>query len=464
MIRKKIVGTLLPMTALVSKSAPEGTFKAGEKFVDWLSKSEQNAWRVLPLHQTELEKGSKTKHVPSPYKGYGVGLDPRFLSNEPLILDDKKLYEFVNENNYWLESYTLFCALRDYFGTDAWSEWPEKIRSRDEETMSKWTEKLSVQINNHLIEQAKLHFAYQKLQKRAVEKKISLIGDMPFYLGLNSPLVWRYQYLFDLDENGLPLRVSGVLVGIKSYFGRQIWGHPLYKWQDSTLLPELEKLFQIRLKYLASLFSLIRLDHAKGFFYYGAIHLSNQRLDKYLVGPGSKFLDKLIRFSKKEKLKIYAEDTGDMLIELRQYLRLHRLPGVKIFRFAYNDKRKIFSNQYLKIDKYPVNTVAYTTTHDTESLLGYLEKLTNLEIKTLMKKMNFIKCFSLTEFAEFIRNTVINSPAKIVLIPLQDWLLTTERINVPGSEKEIDDPNWQYRMSVAIEDLPTGKELFLSQF
>jgi 4-alpha-glucanotransferase len=57
--------------------------------------------------------------------------------------------------------------------------------------------------------------------------------------------------------------------------------------------------------------------------------------------------------------------------------------------------------------------------------------------------------------ATTIRNKIIKSPAKIVIIPLQDWLLTTERINVPGTEKEINDTNWQYQMSVAIEDLPT---------
>lgn len=461
-MRKKIVGTLLPMTSLVSKSTAEGSFAAGAKFVDWLAKSGQSAWQVLPLHQTELQKGSKTKHVPSPYKGYGVGLDPRYLSNETVALNDQMVLEFVKENNYWLESYTFFCALRDYFGTDTWSEWPESIRSRDPEIMNKWKDKLSTQIHKHLMTQAQLHFAYQKLQMNASDKKIALIGDMPFYLGLNSPLVWRYQHLFDLDPLGIPLAVSGVLVGIKSHFGRQIWGHPLYKWQDPTLLPELEQLFKIRLKYLASLFNLIRFDHAKGFFYYGSINLHNHRFDKYLVGPGSKLLDKLIRFSVKEKLNIYAEDTGDRLIELRKCLRLHKLPGVKIFRFAYNDKRKIFSDQYLKIDKYPVNTVAYTTTHDTESLLGYLEKLTDLEIETLKQKMSFSETSNLYDFAKFIRKSVIESPAKIVLIPLQDWLLTTDRINVPGSEKVIDDPNWQYKMNVAIEDLPTGKELFLS--
>jgi 4-alpha-glucanotransferase len=161
----------------------------------------------------------------------------------------------------------------------------------------------------------------------------------------------------------------------------------LYKWQDKTLLAGIYQLFQIRLRYLAHFYDLIRFDYANGLFVYGIIDLKDNTLDRYEMGPGRPFLEKLIKGARNLNLKIYAEDTGINLGELRNCLRTHHLAGIKIFRFAYNEKRKIFVDMYLKISQYPVNTVAYTTTHDTEPLLAYLEKLSSLEVDELMKKL-----------------------------------------------------------------------------
>jgi 4-alpha-glucanotransferase len=259
--------------------------------------------------------------------------------------------------------------------------------------------------------------------------------------------------LFDIERSGELIRVSGVLKGAKSHFGRQIWGHPLYKWQDKSLVSGLYKLFEIRVRYLASLYNYVRFDHAKGLFAYGVIDLIDHKRDTYLVGPGRPILEKIIKFARSKKLKIYAEDTGDKLKDLRSCLHIHHLPGVKVFRFAYNEKRRVFTDQYLHISSYPKNTVAYTTTHDTEPLRSYLEKLSTAELTVLTKKLHLKNPLTIVNLAKIIRDKVIKSPAKIVLIPLQDWLLTTDRINTPGTEKVKNDQNWGYKMTVAIEDL-----------
>jgi 4-alpha-glucanotransferase len=447
----------------VSKTEKPGTFAAGEKFIDWLVKSKQLAWQMLPLHETQLQKGSKSKHVPSPYKGYGIGLDPSYLKNDAPIPADGEINKFVKENKYWIHGYTLFCALRDHFGTDNWSKWPREIRKRENKALVKWQNKLAPAISKHVRVQVQLHLAYQVLQEKAQDNNILLIGDMPFYLCLNGPLVWEYQNLFEIEQSGVPLRVSGagvVSLGNNSHFGRQIWGHPLYKWQRPDMFLGIYKLFKVRLKYLKGLYKLARFDYANGLFIYGVINLSNRNLDSYEEGPGARFLEKIIKYSRRQHLALYAEDTGIQLADLRSCLRSHHLPGIKIFRFAYNEKRKEFHDQYLKIYRYPVSTVAYSTTHDTETLLGYLEILSNIEIIALAKKLHYNKSLNLKIFASWIRDKIINSKAKIVLIPLQDWLLTTERINIPGTEKEINDTNWQYQMSVAIENLPI--EVYLS--
>lgn len=454
MTKTKILGTLLPMTALVSKSVLPGTFQAGHKFVDWLVKSKQSAWQLLPLHENQLERGSTTKHVPSPYKGYGIGLDPRYLSDNDPLLSEDELQNFIQDNQYWVKEYVLFCSLRDHFGTDNWSEWPDDIRQRNIAALIKWRKKLVPEMDNHLRTQAQLHLAYERLHEKARENSVLLSGDMPFYLSMNSPLVWQYQYLFDIESSGQLMSVSGVLQGQRSHFGRQVWGHPLYLWQDKDSLEGIYRLFEIRLKYLARFYDLIRLDYANGLFVNGVIDLSDNRLDRYQNGPGRPFLEKLIKSARKLKLRIYAEDTGINLKELRNCLHRHRVAGIKIFRFAYNEKRKLFVDMYLKVSQYPVNTVAYTTTHDTEPLMGYLENLSDLEISNLAMKLRLNKSLPVTDLAKAIRTKVVESPAKIVIIPLQDWLLTTDRINIPGTEQEIGDTNWQYKMNVVIEGLP----------
>ena len=454
-LKRKRIGTVLPVTSLVSKTTEDGTFYAGEKFIDWLVKSKQNAWQVLPLHQTQLEKNSSTKHIPSPYKGYGIGLDPIFLTKESRDPSDKELAGFIKNNNYWLDNYTLFCSLRDYFGTDRWSKWPTDIRNRDKNSIKKWQEKLNKEINKHTIIQAQLYFSYKKLQKKASKNEIILIGDLPLYLGLNSPLVWQFQDLFEINEDGKLEKTSGVIKSKKSYFGRQVWGHPLYKWQEEKLIHKLEKIFKIRLRYLANLFDWVRLDHAKGLFVYDSIDLKGEKLDKPLKGPGTEFLGKITSFAHQQNLNIYAEDTGGKLKELRECLKYNKIPGIKIFKYSYDEKKKKFTNQYLEIDKYHSNTFAYTTTHDTETLISYLQKLSKTEINILTKKINIQETADIKLLAKLIINKVINSPAKTVIIPIQDWLYTTDRINTPGTEKEIDDSNWQYKMTTPIEDLPT---------
>ena len=114
------------MTAL-----PGGMNDAG-KFLLWLRNTGQTAWQMLPIHETSLEINSKTKHVPSPYKGYGVGIDPsltpiNWKKRRPTKIE---LQNFRSKNQAWLPDYALFIALRNYFGSDQWPTWPLDIRQR----------------------------------------------------------------------------------------------------------------------------------------------------------------------------------------------------------------------------------------------------------------------------------------------------------------------------------------------
>jgi len=152
---------------------------------------------------------------------------------------------------------------------------------------------------------------------------------------------------------------------------------------------------------------------------------------------------------------LFAEDSGDRLKGLRDTLKSFNIPGVRILRFAYNEKRRKLTKRYADINHYPINTFAQTTTHDTETLLGYLNILSVEEKKLLSVNCNVRFGKDNKTFAKRLRTAVVSSSAKTVIIPIQDWLLSTERINIPGTEKIVGDTNWQYRIPVSIENLPS---------
>lgn len=459
----KIIGTLIPVTALYSSknsTQPAGNFEDGLLFLDWLKKTHQSAWQMLPLHETQLQTNSSTKHVPSPYKSYGIGLDPNYLpKTHSLVLpteDQKK--DFILKNRTWIDDYALFCALRDYFNTDNWIKWDTGLRQRNKTVLELWREKLARQIDHYITLQWQLEQSYLKMKNKAASLGITLIGDLSFYVSFNSPLVWAHQAVFQIPEDGKLQYVSGIPNSPSSHFGRQVWGHPLYNWGTKDQEKKVVDFWKMRLGFQARLFDLVRLDHAKALFTYGVINLKNADGDTSQIGPGAHILNELVEYSRSIGLSIFAEDSGDKVTKLRECLKRMKIPGIKIFRFAFNEKRKKINKEYSDVSRYRPNSVAYTTTHDTETLLDYLQKLTLKQKYLLALSSGIVYHPNNKIFAELLRNAVITSPAHTVILPIQDWLLTTERINIPGTEHPTHDTNWQYRLALPVEQLPQVNE------
>lgn len=456
---KKTIGTFVPLTALRTNTAPgeTGTFAAGLAFLDWLEKTGQTAWQMLPLHEMHLEPGSTTVHVPSPYKGYGVGLDPKLFSFHMSVPNPSSddIDEFLSLHKAWLPDYCLFVVLRDRLKTDRWTSWPHDILTRSPSSITNVKRALDADIRRVLTAQWKLHQQFHELRDKAHRLGIALVGDLPFYIPLQSPLVWSKQQIFCIEDNGQLLRVSGIPDGPFSHFGRQIWGHPLYRWDRPDRAASITSLWKTRLAYAASLFDLIRLDHARGFYLYGSIDHNNADRDAFLVGPGMTLLSEIVSFTRSIGLDLFVEDSGDRTTDLRRDLTQLGIPGMKIFRYALTTRgEERYFPQYAEPHLYPKNSVAVTTTHDTETLVGYLATLTTKQKQKLSRGAKVAYTVDDRDLAVHLRHALIDSPAETVLIPIQDWLLSAERINVPGTEKEINDPNWRYVLATPVEDLP----------
>lgn len=452
--QKKIMGTFVPLTALSSlyvSQKDQGTFAVGEPFLKWLIKTHQSAWQLLPLHEPQLEKGSTFKHVPSPYKSYSIGLDPKYLPSDFACQQPTRgqLEGFITTHSEWITDFALFCSLRDHFKTDDWRQWESGIRKRTAEAIAFWTKKLQKEIDAYILLQWQLHTAYAALREKAHSLGVILVGDIPYYPSLQSPLVWAHQDVFTIENDGRLRYVSGIPNTSGAFFGRQVWGHPLYNWDEQE---KVIAFWEMRIRYQAELFHHVRIDHAKAFFSYGVIDITNEKNDHYKNGPGRKVFEQLITFCKKNNVTVFAEDSGDRVELLRKVLKEFSVPGIKIFHFALKENAVIPT--YAHVSDYPANCVAYTTTHDTETLLGYLQSLSEVQKKKLAEVVRIKYEVDERSLAKEIRSALLSSPAQMVIIPIQDWLLTTDRINIPGTEKEVGDTNWQYKVSIPIEKLP----------
>lgn len=445
---KKRLGTLAPLFSLRSfKNIPKdrGTFATGEAFLVWLQKTNQSLWQFLPLHTTELEPNA-SKHISSPYKGYGIGLDPKYLPEEfaTIIPTSRQKEDFIIANREWIKDYGLFCALRDYFHTDDWRTWGENLRVRDPEVLSRWSSALALEIDHHIRVQWQLHEAFAKLQRKAQNLDVALSGDFPFYLSLHSPLVWTHQSAFDIHGDQALQIVSGVTDIPPSFFGRQVWGHPLYNWESKEHRSGILSLWKLRLRYMSKLFSYLRFDYAEAFYHYGAMSSVHPHEDHDRKGPGSIVFEELVRFAHELGLYVFAEDSGTQPAEMRTSLNSLKCPSIRIFRFTSGESIHVISEL----------SVVYTTTHDTETLLSYTQSL-SIERK---KHISHVAGISYDQddkaLARKLRNAVIASPAQTVIVPIQDWLLTTERINTPGTETAMSDPNWRFEVKIPIEEFP----------
>lgn len=453
---KKVIGTSIPLFSLKSEKTTQlknGNIEDGILFIDWLAKTKQKIWQMLPINETQLIPGLK-KHVNSPYKGYGIGIDPKYLSNPNRKPDQNTLNIFIKENEYWLTDYSLFCALRDEFGTDNWTKWSKDIKDRDKASIEKWKSILKKEMEKYTLLQWKLYTEFEKLKLKTKEKGIKLAGDLQFYLPLNSPLVWKYQKLFAINSDGSLRTVSGIPHKENAMYGRQVWGHPLYKWNYKDFNKQINDLFILRIRNLANLFDMIRIDHANGFFSFGVININNPRHDYSASGPGISTFKYLVKKAMSLGLLVYAEDAGYDLEYLRTAMHELSVPGIRVLRCAYDNEHNLFSQEHADIHNYPANCVAYTSTHDTETLSAYIQ---NLNTDQRLKLAEMLKIGYSPDYNKMVTNlisAVLNSKANYIIIPLQDWLSTTERINTPGTEKNHHDPNWNYRMTPRIEDLP----------
>ncbi len=404
-------GILMPVFSLPGKYGI-GTFgREAYSFVDFLKKSGQTYWQLLPLNPTN--------YGDSPYQSFSSAAgNPYFIDLELLIkdgllteedvagvdfgsdpgtIDYGKLYEnrlpvlrkafsrfvpgpafagFCAKQGDWLEEYALFMAIKDARDGVSWREWPEALKRRDAATLAAFRESHQTEIGFYQWLQFTFFTQWHDLKRYANGQGVQIIGDMPIYVADDSADVWAEPEQFDLDKELLPRVVAGCPPDAFSEDG-QLWGMPVYRWEAMAAEKPAFGWWRRRMQRVFALYDVVRIDHFRGLESYYCIPYGakNAKKGTWRKGPGMKL------FAALEEdfggaLPIIAEDLGFLTQEVRDLLAESGFPGMRVLQFAFDGRPE---NEYLP-HNYCRNTVVYTGTHDNDTVMGWCKNADAAEV------------------------------------------------------------------------------------
>lgn len=463
-------GVLMHISSLPSPGGIGTLGREAYDFADFLQASGFRIWQVLPVGPTGY--GESPYQSGSVFAGNPLFISCRSLREEGLLTYDdaeeyipqdpeKVDYEAVRENKMmllrrcfsesaekmahqidifhaehpWVVDYALFISIKEHFGNTMFSSWPDKdIIRRTPEAIRKYSELLKDEISFHIFCQFLFRRQWFDLKKYCNDRGILLFGDMPIYVAEDSADTWTSPEIFQLDKNRIPKRVAGVPPDYFSADG-QLWGNPLYRWHK--LRWNGYGWWVNRMKAMAEMYDMIRIDHFVGFAnYYSVRHGStNAKKGKWVIGPGKNLFEVLNR--KVPHIRIIAEDLGCVNNRVRRLLDWCGYPGMKVMTFGFDGDE---TNPHFP-GNYRQNTVAYTGTHDNNTVMGWIETASKEAVEFAMKTLAFRKPEEAPD--AFIRE-LFRGPCDTVIIPMQDILhLGKEaRMNYPGTTGG----NWVWRM------------------
>ncbi len=443
------------------------------KFIDFLVKSNQQFWQVLPV--------GPTGYGNSPYMSYSaMAGNPLLISPEALLeqellaeedfanlpdfptdkvdfeqvinikmpllkkacenfkakaapVQQKEFSGFCETKAYWLDDYALFMAIRDAKNNAGWHTWEPELAKKQPEALEQWRRKLTEEIFYYKYTQFEFFRQWSTLKQYANMRGIEIVGDIPIYVAHDSADVWGNPENFCLDEQGNAAQMAGVPPDYFSETG-QLWGNPVYNWDklQETNFKWWVQRFQAMLDYV----DIIRIDHFRGFQAYWAVPQGETTAmnGKWVEAPGSALFHVLN--DKLGKLPVMAEDLGVITPEVDALRDEFEFPGMKILQFAFGSDP---GNPYLPFN-YDRNCVVYTGTHDNDTTVGWFNQLSAAE-KTAVE--NYLGCISPDGIHWDLIRLALSSVSNQAIIPVQDLLgLGTEaRMNVPS----FGDGNWQWR-------------------
>ena len=329
---------------------------------------------------------------------------------------------FRERNAHWLEDYALFKALAGCYPGVEWTGWPQPLAQRVPAALEEARRTLAAEIDHWCFLQWCFARQWQALRNHARAKSISLIGDVPIFVGFHSADVWAHPHLFELDAQGRPAAVAGVPPDYFSPLGQR-WGNPLYRWEVHAA--EGYAWWIARLRHALAEVDEVRIDHFRGFAAYWRVpqDAPDATRGTWVRGPGEALFRALERAL--GPLPVIAEDLGLMTPDVPILLRTLGFPGMKVLQFAWDGAA---TNAHLP-HNHETATVVYTGTHDNDTTRGWwlgLDGTTQERVRRYFGTPGGDQ--------EMLLRAAGASVAATAVLPLQDilGLAADARMNTPG--------------------------------
>jgi 4-alpha-glucanotransferase len=482
---KRSAGILLHPSSLQSDYGIGDLGKESYKFIDFLEETGQKLWQTLPLGPTGygnspyacysafagntllispellLEDGYLDKedlenlpNLPKDKVDYGQTIDlknnlfKKSFENFKLRLSEQEkanFFNFCDSNNYWLQDFATFMAIKEYYAQKAkeeqrendcktWVDWERDLVTRKSEALAHINNILGDEIFYHKFLQYEFFKQWLNLKDYANKKNISIIGDIPIFVAFDSADVWSNPELFLLDETGHPIEVAGVPPDYFSETG-QLWGNPLYNWDE--MIKRDFNWWIARFKMTLTLVDIVRVDHFRGFEAFWSIPYGapNAIKGEWKKAPGFQLFKTIEKYF--GQIPMIAEDLGVITPEVEELRDSFDFPGMKIVQFAFTNTAK---DPFLP-HNYKKNCVVYPGTHDNDTCLGWYKTCPEKEREYFLR---YSSSNGENIHWDFLR-LAMSSVADMCIYSLQDimGLDTESRMNMPSKP----DGNWEWRFT-----------------
>ncbi|GAA4411297.1 hypothetical protein GCM10023187_36920 [Nibrella viscosa] len=479
-VTNRAAGILLSITSLPSPFGIGDMGPEARAFADFLFRSRQKYWQLLPLNMAEKAQGYSPYSAISSIAGNTLLISPELLVDEGLLdkKDLKKYHlestdkvdfgaaegvkeklfdqayanfvqgaspelqqafeQFCEREANWLDDFAVYLALKQQHNGKPWFQWPDQYKKRDPEALQAFADEHAETL--HKIKWLQFVFAkhWREFKAYCNSLDIQLFGDLPFYISYDSVDVWSNRDIFNVDDEGKMTGVAGVPPDYFSEDG-QLWGMPTFKWD---VLKERGYDWWIqRIRKNMQLFDLLRLDHFRAFADFWDVPAGEKtaRNGQWKRGPRAE----LFRILEEElgHLSLVAEDLGDIDEPVYQLRDEFNLPGMRVVQFAFNDSLPV--TEHIPHNYNTTNCVAYTGTHDNNTTVGWYRKDAAKEDR---KRLDQYVGTAVREkdVHKVLARLIYGSVARIAMLPVQDviGLDETARLNTPGSGEN----NWLWRL------------------
>lgn len=343
-------------------------------------------------------------------------------------------FHAFEQEAFWLANWSLFALFTKLHDNRPWRQWDSEYRD--------WFyDPNGVDLTDQQEEIFYIKFLqfifYKQLDEvitYAHKKGVKIMGDIPFYVDLDSADVWSDRPDFMIDRNGEPEFIAGCPPDYFSEDGQR-WGMPTYNFRH--MKTNKYRFWRQRMDWMNRCFDMVRIDHFRAFVNYWKIPAScpTAKEGVWVDSPG----EEILRYVTQENptMELVAEDLGDDLgqaiFDLEEEFSI---PGIQVQLFEMETKD-------LRQEK-KENVVLYSGTHDNETIMEAYQGYTNnkrISLRRFFKKQGY----TCRNFNEMVCQYLLDSKANTVILPIWDicGYKAEARINTPGT---LSSKNWTWKL------------------